>query len=136
MRNLQPYMTYSWMSSVGQIGCRRYLPRHGSGRERPTPDRVASGGVRIGLNVVRDRVVGGTRPHHHVYASSLPVYWPLKDYRGDIRIEERPNGCLIIWTVTCASCIPGLGKFLRSRVRSEYLRLAAALAQEAERTGP
>jgi hypothetical protein len=89
--------------------------------------------VRTGLRVTHDRVVDGTRPHHHAYAASLPRYWPLKDYRGDIRIEERPNGCLIIWTVTCKSRIPGLGKSIQLRLRSVYTRLAAALAREAER---
>ena len=58
---------------------------------------------------------------------------PLKDYRGDVRIEERPNGSLIIWTVTCTSRIPGLAKSVRKKLDSVYTRLAAALAQEAER---
>jgi Polyketide cyclase / dehydrase and lipid transport len=90
--------------------------------------------VRTGISVTHDRIVGGTRPHHHSDVASLARYWPLKDYRGDIRIEDRLNGCLISWTVTCESRIPGLGKSIQSRLRSVYTRLAAALAQEAERT--
>ncbi len=96
------------------------------------------GGVRRvgkGLNAVRDTVVGGTQPHHHAYVASLPRFWPLKDYRGDIRIQEHPTGSLIIWTVTCAPRIPGLEKTFRSRLRSVYTRLALALAREAERIG-
>ena len=92
--------------------------------------------VRTGLSVTRDLVTDGTRPHHHAYAASLPVYWPLKDYRGDVRIGESPNGSLIIWTVTCKPRIPGLGKAVSSRLGSVYLRLAAALAKEAERASP
>lgn len=85
--------------------------------------------MRFGLIVIRDRIVGGTRPHHQSYAASFPWYLPLKDYRGDIRIEEGPSGCRIIWMVTCASShIPGLEKSLNS----SYRRLAAALAHEAE----
>ncbi len=92
--------------------------------------------VRIGRTVTHDRIVEGTRPHHHAYAVTLPWYSPLEDYRGDVRIEDRPSGCLIIWTATCASRIPGLGKLIRSMLHATYTRIAAALAQEAERTGP
>ena len=107
--------------------------------ERQGAPDTGEGGIRLvrtGISVTRDRVIDGSRPHHHVYAASVPRYWPLKDYRGDIRIEERPNGCLIIWRVTCKSRIHGLGKAVSSRLRSVYLRLAAALAKEAERASP
>jgi Polyketide cyclase / dehydrase and lipid transport len=100
--------------------------------ERRGEADTGRGGVRrmrFGLIVIRDRIVAGTRPHHQAYAASFPWYLPLKDYRGDIRIEERPSGCRIIWTVTCASSrIPGLEK----RLKATYTRLAAALAHEAE----
>jgi hypothetical protein len=88
--------------------------------------------MRIGLSVIRDTIVDGTRPHHHAYVASLPWYMGLKDYRGDIRIEDRPNGCRIIWTVTCAPRIRGFEKFMKSRLGAVYTRLAEALAQEAE----
>lgn len=58
-----------------------------------------------------------------------------KDYRGDVRIEERESGSLIIWRVTCTPLIPGLRRLFRSRLNSVYTRLAAALAKEAERHG-
>jgi hypothetical protein len=92
--------------------------------------------VRIGLTVTHDRIVDGTRPHHHAYAVTLPWYAPLKDYRGDVRIEDRPSGCLIVWTATCASRIRGIGKLVQSMLDTTYTRLAAALAQEAEQIAP
>lgn len=91
--------------------------------------------IRNGMTVTRDRVVGGMRPHHHAYEASLPRYWPLRDYRGDVHIEDRPDGSLIIWTVSCESRIPGLGRIVQSGLSAVYARLAAALAQEAERAG-
>ncbi|ODR14033.1 SRPBCC family protein [Mycobacterium shimoidei] len=51
--------------------------RHGE------PD-TGKGGVRrmrIGHSVIRDTIVGGTRPHHHAYVASLPWYMLLRDYR-------------------------------------------------------
>jgi hypothetical protein len=66
--------------------------------------------VRIGLTATHDRIVEGTRPHHHAYEVTLPWYSPLKDYRGDVRIGDRASGCLIVWTATRMSRIPGLGK--------------------------
>jgi hypothetical protein len=92
--------------------------------------------VRNGISVTLDTITGGARPHHHAYASTLPRYFPLKNYQGDIRIEAHPNGSLIVWTITCASRIPGLKKLLLSTVRSTYVRIAAALAREAEQTAP
>jgi Polyketide cyclase / dehydrase and lipid transport len=117
-----------WMPTVSAASWER--------RGEPDTGRGGIRRVHTGISVTRDRVVGGARPRHHAYAASLPRYWPLKNYQGDIRIEERLNGCLIIWTVTCESPIPGLGKSLQSRLCAVYSRLAAALAQEAERTGP
>ncbi|OBH52544.1 hypothetical protein A5686_10210 [Mycobacterium sp. E2479] len=91
--------------------------------------------MRIGHSVIRDTVVDGTRPHHHAYVASFPWYTPLKDYRGDIRIEDRPSGSLIIWTVTFQPRIPGLPKnLMRARITASYTRLAAGLAREAERS--
>ncbi|ORW82499.1 hypothetical protein AWC26_04260 [Mycobacterium shimoidei] len=106
--------------------------RHGE------PD-TGKGGVRrmrIGHSVIRDTIVGGTRPHHHAYVASLPWYMLLRDYRGDIRVEDRPDGCRIIWTVTCAPRIPGFAKFMESRLSASYARLAQALAQQAEGATP
>lgn len=87
--------------------------------------------MRIGRSLVRDLIVDGTRPHHHAYAASLPWYMLLRDYRGDIRIEESPNGSRIIWTVTCTSPILP-AKAVKARLEASYARLAAALAHEAE----
>ncbi len=89
--------------------------------------------MRVGLGVTRDRIVDGTRPHHHAYLASFRWYVPLKDYRGDIRIEDRLDGSLIVWTVSCTPRIPGL-KNLSQTLQRSYADLAAALAQEAERT--
>ena len=94
------------------------------------------GGIRRvgkGLNVTRDHVVAGTRPNHHAYAASTPRWMLIKDYRGDIRIEESGSGSLIIWTVMCTLRIPGLHRLFESRLQSVYTRIVAALAQEAER---
>jgi hypothetical protein len=86
-----------------------------------------------GLNVTRDHVVAGTRPNHHAYAASTPRWMLIKDYRGDVRIEESENGSLIIWTVVCTLRIRGLHRLFESRLQSVYTRIVAALAQQAER---
>ena len=104
--------------------------------EREGAPETGQGGirrVRAGLTRSRDSVIGGMRPRHHAYTAALSAFSPLTDYRGDVRIEERPNGSLIIYTVTCTSRIPGLAKSVRKKLNSVYTRLAVALAQEAER---
>src|SRR3981189_2557375 len=104
--------------------------------ERPgAPDRGIGGirRVRSGITVAHDRVVDGSRPHHHIYTASLPRFWPLKDFRGEVRLQDHPEGCLIIWTVTCIARYPSLRKSAQSTVDSTYKRIAAAPAEEAER---
>ncbi len=138
LSSAKPAVVYDVLMNVGRWSDWMPTVSAASWVRQGAPD-TGEGGirrVRTGISVIRDRVIGGSRPHHHAYAASLPRYWPLKDYRADIRIEERPNGSLIIWTVTCASRIPGLGKSMQTKLRSVYLRLAAALAQEAERAAP
>jgi Polyketide cyclase / dehydrase and lipid transport len=104
--------------------------------EVPGAPDTGIGGVRrmrLVLGVTRDRITDGTRPHHQTYAAAFPWYVPFKDYRGDIRIEDRPNGSLIVWTVSCALRIPGR-RNLNKSLQKSYARSAEALAREAERT--
>lgn len=106
-----------------------------SWERRGDPD-TGTGGIRrmlIGRSVIRDTIVDGTRPHHHAYVASFPWYMPLKHYRGDIRIDDHPNGSLITWTVTFVPPIPAFRTSLESRISASYERLAEALAREAER---
>jgi hypothetical protein len=103
--------------------------------ELPGAPETGVGGirrVRVGLSVTHDRIVDGTKPHHHAYEVALPWYVPLKDYRGDVRIEDRPNGSFIVWTTAFMPRIPGLSKRFQSNLDATYTRLGAALAQEAE----
>jgi hypothetical protein len=114
-----------WMPTVSTASWERQgAPDTGEGGVRR---------VRAGLTWSRDSVIGGTRPHHHAYSAALSAFSPLRDYLGDVRIEERPDGSVIIWTVTCTSRIPGLAKVIHKKLDSVYTRVAAALAQEAER---
>jgi Polyketide cyclase / dehydrase and lipid transport len=82
-------------------------------------------------STVRDEITRGTRPHHHAYTTTLPGFWPVKDYRGDIRIAELANGSLITWTATFRTSVRGVGKPLQLMLRSLIVRLSAALAQRA-----
>jgi hypothetical protein len=100
---------------------------------RGAPDTGVGGvrRVRVGLTVSHDRIVDGTRPHHHAYVASLPRYVPLKDYKADVRIEDQQSGSLIVWTASCTRRFPGA--LSQSKLQTTYERIAAALAQEAER---
>ena len=99
------------------------------------PDTGLGGIRRVGkgVNVTRDRIVAGTRPNHHAYDALTPRFMLIKDYLGDVRIEESENGSLIIWTVNCTPRFRALRRVFESRLQSVYTRLAAALAREAER---
>jgi ribosome-associated toxin RatA of RatAB toxin-antitoxin module len=135
MSSAKPAAVYDVLMDVERWS--QFLPNvsAASWDRRGEPD-TGRGGIRrmrIGHSVIRDKIVDGMRPHHHAYVASFPWYTPLKNYRGDIRIEDRPNGSCIVWTVTFAPRIPGLPKkLMKYRIGASYARLAAALAREAE----
>jgi hypothetical protein len=58
---------------------------------------------------------------------------PVKDYRADIYLDERPGGSQITWEANFDSRISLVGKALQFMMRSTITRAAAALAKEAER---
>jgi hypothetical protein len=80
---------------------------------------------------VREKIIAGTRPRHQAYTLLSGV--PVKDYKAEIFIEGRSNGCIVTWTATFSSRIPALGKPLQLALRAGVWRAAAALAREAER---
>ena len=115
-----------WMPTVSAASwARRGAPDTGVGGIRR---------VRVGPCVTHDRIVEGTKPTHHAYSVELPWWVPQRDFRGDVRIEDRTSGCLIIWTATCTPRLPGLRKLMEFNLHATYKRIAAALAREAERT--
>ena len=105
-----------------------------SWEQRGAPDTGVGGirRVRVGSSVTHDRIVDGTKPYHHAYEVGLPWFAPLKDYGGDVRIEDQPGGSLIVWTATWTSRVPGLRRLSQSRLHATYTRIVAALAHEAE----
>lgn len=107
-----------------------------SWESRGAPDTGVGGvrKIRLGMGVTRDVIVDGARPHHHSYVARLPWFQRLllRDYRGYIRIDERPDGSVIVWAASCTPRIPGIRNLNQALERS-YSRLAAALAHEAER---
>jgi Polyketide cyclase / dehydrase and lipid transport len=121
-----------WMPNIVAASWERGgAPDTGEGGIRRTRMRT---GVGRALNL-REQIIGGTRPHHHAYRLLSEVLG-INDYNAEVLIEERPNGCLITWTATFASRIPGVGKIQQFAMRSVVTRVAAALAREAERGMP
>lgn len=103
--------------------------------ERTGSPGTGIGGIRLvrtGIFVTRDEIVDGARPGHHAYTASTPRLMPVSCFRGDVRIDERTDGCLIIWTITCTPRIPLSRSLLQANLRRTYLRITAALALEAE----
>lgn len=134
LSSAKPAAVYDVLMDVGRWP--DFMPNMSaaSWERRGDPD-TGIGGIRrmrIGRSLIRDTIVDGKRPHHHAYVASFPWYTPLKDYRGDIRIEDRPNGCRIVWTATFTPRIRGFDKTMKSRIGASYARLAKVLAKEAE----
>lgn len=130
----EPTVLYDTFLDVEQLP--QWMPTvsTASWERRGAPDTAVGGIRRLRMNgsTVRDEIVDGCRPHHLAYTTSLPGVWPVRDYRGDIRIDESPGGSLITWTATFTSPVPMLGPPLRLFLRSVIKRLAAAWASRAE----
>lgn len=92
------------------------------------------GGVRRfgapGLSI-REEVLAGQPPGRHSY--TILSGMPVKNHRGDVRIDDRPGGSQITWDVSFDSRIPLLGSLLRRMLESTIANGASALAVEAER---
>jgi Polyketide cyclase / dehydrase and lipid transport len=107
--------------------------------ERQGASETGIGGIRrtrsrlLGVKVnLREEILDGSRPQFHSYNVLSPPPG-IKDYKACVVIEPRPDGCLIVWSGTFTCLAPGLGRLLQAAIRSHIARLAAALAQAAER---
>jgi hypothetical protein len=80
----------------------------------------------------REQIIVAEHPSHQAYImlSGLPV----KDYRADVRIDDRGTGCVITWSATFAPKLPATGHLIRFAMQASIAKVAAALAREAERT--
>lgn len=123
--------TSSWKDWAGVM--RSSLEREGE----PPPDGV--GAIRrLGPPVIgsREEVVEWEPPSHLGYVI-LSSAVPAKNYRADIRLEERtpsdgsPVTTVIEWSATFDPKVPGTGALVRSGLKamiSRFARLAALYA--------
>jgi hypothetical protein len=117
----------NWVPSLVEASWeRRGAPDTGVGGIRRTRSRVLGASLTL-----REEILGGTRPHYHSY-NLLSHALGFDSYQAAVQIEERANDCLIIWTATFSTRIPGWGRPLQLIARSQIKRLAAALAREAQ----
>jgi Polyketide cyclase / dehydrase and lipid transport len=102
-------------------------PDSGVGGVRKTRSRL------LGMMVeLREEILDGSRPHLHSYNVLSPPR-AFNDYKATVVIEPRPDGCVIVWSGTFTCLVSGLGRLLQAAIRWHIGRLAAALAQAAER---
>lgn len=106
---------------------RRGAPDTGVGGVRKTRSRLLGTTVEL-----REEILGGSRPHFHSYNVLSPPT-VLKDYQATVVIEPRQDGCVIDWSGTFTCPVHGLGRPLQAAIGWHIARLAAALAQAAER---
>jgi carbon monoxide dehydrogenase subunit G len=105
-----------------------------AGWERRGASGSGVGGIRRfgapGMSA-REEIVAGEPARHQSYTALSGL--PVKDYRADVYLDERPGGSQITWEATFDSRIPLVGKVLQRIMRSTIGRAADALAKEAER---
>lgn len=112
-----------WMGGVRTAGWEKLgAPGTGVGGVRRFGGRGPS---------IREEILAGQSPGHHVYAMLSGA--PVKNYRGEVRIDDRSGGSLITWNVSFDSRIPVLGSLLRRIMKSTITKGASDLAAEAER---
>jgi hypothetical protein len=64
-------------------------------------------------SAIREEITGGERPHLHNFRALSGL--PVTDYRGEVRIDDRPNGCLITWQGTFGARNPVVGMWSTPR---------------------
>ncbi|OBH82902.1 SRPBCC family protein [Mycobacterium sp. E2989] len=98
----------------------------GAGTREDAIRRVVVSGL-----TMREKVLVADRPHHHAYTILSGI--PVADHRADVDIRDKPGGSLIVWRATFRSRIPLAGPLVWVLLRMSMPRMAAALAEGAER---
>ena len=112
-----------WMPGVRTAGWERHgAPGSGVGGIR----RFGAPGMSA-----REEIVAAEPGRHQSYTALSGL--PVKDYRADVYLDERPGGSQITWKASFDSRIPLMCRVLQLVMRSTITRAAAALANEAER---
>ena len=99
-----------------------------------SPDPNGLGAVRkvhaLGPPIV-ERVVEWEPPRRYVYV--LEAGAPIRNHRGEVRVEAAPGGSKATWTITFAPVIPGTGWLVRAVLTPAVVRMlrGAALLAEA-----
>jgi hypothetical protein len=103
------------------------LEREGAGeREGVGAVRLLKSGRVTGRDTIAELVEN--RRFSYTHESSLPV----KDYRGDVDLEPRPDGgTLIRWVCEFSPKVPGTGAFVRRGLDGFIAKFAAGLAARA-----
>ena len=113
-----------------------WAPGVRSSRWEPAPD-VPSGSQAIrrltfpiGL-VVRELIIEAVPPRGQQYV--LLGWTPVRDYQGEVSLEEEADGCAVIGEAGSIAAIPGSGVVMRALLRMTMERMASALVTESER---
>jgi uncharacterized protein YndB with AHSA1/START domain len=97
----------------------------------PAPNGLGAIRVMRGRGVaVEEEIIGFDPPERMAYriAGGLPV----KDYRGEIRLEPSGTGTLLVWTAEFSPRIPLTGPLLRYGLERLLARMASSLADQFE----
>jgi Polyketide cyclase / dehydrase and lipid transport len=107
--------------------------RRASWERQGKPDTAEGGIRRIEMpgSAIREEITGGERPHLQNYRALSGL--PVTDYRGEVRIDDRPNGCLITWQGTFGARNPVVGYVVQNVMRLVIARAASSLAKAPRR---
>jgi Polyketide cyclase / dehydrase and lipid transport len=81
--------------------------------------------------VVREQIVEAVPPRGHRYV--LLGWTPVRDYQGEVALEEEADGCVVNWRGRFDAAVPGSGVVMRALLRIPIERMAGALVTESER---
>jgi hypothetical protein len=70
-------------------------------------------------------------PRGHRYV--LLGWTPVRDYEGEVALEEEADGCALNWGGRFNAAVPGSGVVMRALLRMTIERMARALVTESER---
>ena len=113
-----------------------WAPGVRSSRWEPAPDEpsgaqaIRSLSFPIGL-VVRELIIEEVPPRGQRYV--LLGWTPVRDYQGEVSLEEEADGCAVSWRGRFNAMVPGSGVVMRALLRIPIERMARALVTESER---
>ncbi|TPG36460.1 SRPBCC family protein [Mycolicibacterium hodleri] len=140
MVSAPPASIYNLLADVPNWKDWASMVNHSELVQHGDPDPLGAGAVRrmggIKFILVDEEILEASPPHYQRYTATRGL--PVRDYRGEVRLDPVDGGTHLVWTGAFEPLVPGTGWLLAAFLRVSISRIvsgayAAVAAQPSAR---